>query len=84
MGSSHKAPETSSSSKGVKVPGTKEKGKDKSPEVIEVLSSDEEEQRQAKATRKESEPPQSAKKEEKRDTAQMWTDLYAPTLEVSF
>ncbi|OWZ74153.1 hypothetical protein AYX14_00374 [Cryptococcus neoformans] len=81
MGSSHKAPETSSSSKGVKVPGTKEKGKDKSPEVIEVLSSDEEEQRQAKATRKESKPPQSAKKEEKRDTAQMWTDLYAPTLE---
>ncbi|KIY34336.1 cell cycle checkpoint protein [Cryptococcus gattii E566] len=81
MDSSHKGSDTSSSSKAVKIPNAKEKGKGKNPEIIEVLSSDEEEERQAKVTRRESKTAQSVKKKEKKDTAQMWTDLYAPTLE---
>lgn len=84
MDSSHKGSETSSSSKAVKIPSAKEKGKGKNREIIEVLSSDEEEERQAKVTRRESKTAQSAKKKEKKDTAQMWTDLYAPTVEASF
>lgn len=86
MDSSHKGSEISSSSKAVKIPSAKEKGKGKgkNPEIIEVLSSDEEEERQAKVTRRESKTAQSAKKKEKKDTAQMWTDLYAPTVEASF
>lgn len=84
MDSSHKGSEISSSSKAVKIPSAKEKGKGKNPEIIEVLSSDEEEECQAKVTRRESKTAQSAKKKEKKDTAQMWTDLYAPTVEASF
>lgn len=84
MDSSHKRSETSCSSKAVKIPSVKEKGKGKNPEIIEMLTSDEEEERQAKVTRKELKASHSVKKKEKKDTAQMWTDLYAPTVEASF